>query len=79
MFDEISKLKTATSQDAVTLIEHSPYCFGKILDYLRLKRFSSIGLGKEPAPPIVCEHKKEMFEKVVKYYFPGESSDPILG
>ncbi len=79
LYDEISKLEKEASQDVVTLIEHSPYCFGKILDYLRMKRFSSMGLGNEPAPPIVCEHKKEMFEKVVKYYFPGESSDPILG
>jgi hypothetical protein len=77
--DAIGKLKKEASQDVVTLIEHSPYCFGKILDYLRLKRFSSMGLGKDPAPPIVCEHKKDMFEKVVKYYFPGVSSKSILG
>ena len=79
LLDAIGKLKKEASQDVVTLIEHSPYCFGKILDYLRMKRSSSVGLSKEPAPPIVCEHKKDMFEKVVKYYFPGDSSDPILG
>ena len=77
--DAIGKLKKETSKEVVTLIEHSPYCFGKILDHLRMKRFSSIGLGKEPAPPIVCEHKKEMFDKVLKYYFPGDSSNAILG
>ena len=33
LFDDIEKLKKA-SEDVVTLIEHSPYCFGKIFDYL---------------------------------------------
>ena len=79
LLDAIGKLKKEVSRDVVTLIEHSPYCFGKILDYLRMKRFSSIGLGNDPAPPIVCEHKKDIFQKVVKYYFPGESSKSILG
>ena len=79
VLDDIGKLMKEASQDVVTLIEHSPYCFGKILDYLRMKRFSSVGLGKEPAPPIVCEHKKDAFRKIVKYYFPGESSQSILG
>jgi len=36
--DEIKKLETNT-QDVATLIEHSPHCFCKILDYLRLKQF----------------------------------------
>ena len=35
LLEEIKKLKQA-SQDVSTLIEHSPYCFGKILDHLRL-------------------------------------------
>ena len=32
--DEISALKKTSSEGMETLIEHSPYCFGKILDYL---------------------------------------------
>ena len=36
LLDEINVLKRA-NQDHVTLIEHSPYCFGLIIDYLRLK------------------------------------------
>lgn len=36
LLDKISALKREASQGVVTLIEHSPYCFGKILDYLRL-------------------------------------------
>ena len=29
LFDEIKSLKEKVNQVAVTLIEHSPYCFGK--------------------------------------------------
>ena len=34
LLKEIDKLEEA-SRDNVTLIKHSPYCFGKMLDYLR--------------------------------------------
>jgi hypothetical protein len=79
ILDEIKTLKQA-SQEIVTLIEHSPYCFGKILDYLRLKRLHSLGLlGQGPTIPRVCDAQKIRFEKVVKYYFPGDSSKFILG
>ena len=77
--EEIETLKKA-SQDVATFVEHSPYCFGKILDYLRLKHMHSQGLAEaEPALPAVCETQKSRFEKVVKYYFPGDSSKFILG
>ncbi|KAL7494177.1 hypothetical protein ACHAWT_002900 [Skeletonema menzelii] len=79
LFDGIKSLKEKVNQTEVTLIEHSPYCFGKILDYLRLKRLQSINLAEEPALPTVCESQQTRFEKVVKYYFPGESSSFILG
>ncbi len=73
------KLLEQKSQDVSTLIEHSPYCFGKILDHLRLKRLQSINLAEEPAPPSVCESQQKRFEKVVKYYFPGKASAVMLG
>jgi len=80
LFDEISALKKSSSEDMVTLIEHSPYCFGKILDYLRMKYLHSIDLiDNEPALPTVCDDQKKRFAKVVKYYFPGESSSFVLG
>jgi hypothetical protein len=64
----------------VTLIEHSPYCFGKILDYLRLKRLHSLGLlAGEPTLPEVRVPQKKRFEKVVNYYFPGDAAMVILG
>jgi hypothetical protein len=79
LLKEIDKLEKA-SRDIVTLIEHSPYCFGKMLDYLRSKQLHSQGLlEKEPALPKVCDSQKNRFEKVVKYYFPGDAAKFILG
>ena len=79
LLEEIKTLKQA-SQDVATLIEHGPYCFGKILDYLRLKSLHSKGLVKEtPGLPKVCESQQSRFEKVVKYYYPGDSAKFILG
>jgi hypothetical protein len=64
----------------VTFIEHSPYCFGKIIDYLRMKENYSHGLvDSEPAYPHIRSGERGKFEKIVKYYFPGESSTFILG
>ena len=78
LLKEISLLER-TSRDFVTLIEHSPYCFGKILDYLRLKQLHLMGLIiNEPALPQVCDSQKNRFEKVVKYYFPGDAAKSIL-
>ncbi len=79
LMDEIKSLKKATSEDTVTLIEHSPYCFGKILDYLRLRRLHHDDFIDEPPLPSVSDDQKNRFEKVVRYYFPGESSEYILG
>lgn len=73
------KLLDEASEDTATLIEYSPYCFGKILDYLRLKRLHGIGLIDKPSLPAVCETQKKRFEKVVKYHFPGTCSKFILG
>ena len=78
LYDEIKQLKEA-SQHTATLIEHSPYCFGKIIDYLRLKHYHNLDLIDEPSQPVVCESQKKRFEKIVKYYFPGDSAKFILG
>jgi len=75
---EIKELEQDSNE--LTLIEHSPYCFGKILDYFRLIELHSQGLmSEEPALPKVQETQKRRFDKVVQYYFPGESSKYILG
>ena len=79
LLKEISSL-ARTSGDVVTFIEHSPYCFGKILDYLRLKRLHLLGLlVKEPGFLKVSDLQKNRFEKVVNYYFPGDAAKLILG
>ena len=79
LLKEIEKLDKA-SQEIVTLIEHSPYCFDKILNHLRLMQLDSIGLiVKEPTLPKVDESQKPRFEKVVKYYFPGNAAKIMLG
>lgn len=77
--DEISLLKKAANENKVTHIDHSPYCFGKILDYLRMKQLHSANLAKAPNPPSVKISQKRTFETVVDYYFPGDSSKFILG
>jgi hypothetical protein len=79
LMKEIEKLNKA-SQDIVTLIEHSPNCIDKILNHLRLMQLHSIGLiDKEPRRPEVDESQKQRFEKVVKYYFPGDVAKIMLG
>ncbi|KAL7550410.1 hypothetical protein ACHAWF_013653 [Thalassiosira exigua] len=72
---EIESLRRAS----YVLIEHSPYCFGKILDCLRSKHLHSLGLANEPVLPQVCDSQKRRFEKVVEYYFPGDCAEFILG
>mmetsp|Transcript_21002 Transcript_21002/g.41908 ORF Transcript_21002/g.41908 Transcript_21002/m.41908 type:complete len:592 (+) Transcript_21002:58-1833(+) len=79
LLEEIGAMKEKVNKEAVTLIEHSPYCFGKILDFLRLKHLNSLELTGVPALPSVCEHKRGMFETVVRYYFPGDCSTLVLG
>lgn len=64
----------------VTFIEHSPYCFGKIIDYLRMKENHSNALvDSEPDYPTVRTGEKGKFEKIARYYFPGDTSAFVLG
>jgi hypothetical protein len=73
-------LKEIEKLDKGLLIEYSPYCFDKILNHLRLMQLHSIGLiDKEPSLPEVDESQKQRFEKVVKYYFPGDVAKIMLG
>jgi len=75
---EIEALVKA-SQDVVSVIDHCPYCFGKIFDFLRLKQLYAQGLAQQPALPDVPKSQKERFEKVVNFYFPGDAAKHILG
>jgi hypothetical protein len=76
---EVKKLERAHG-DAAVLIEHSPYCFEKIIDHLRLESLFVKGLVKtKPGMPNVKGSEKSRFEKVVKHYFPGDSSKALIG
>ena len=50
-----------------------------MLDYLRIKNLHSLGLAEEPDFPVVSDLQRSRFEKVVKYYFPGDSAKYVLG
>ena len=55
--------------DDAVFIEQPTYAFLKLIDQLRL-----IGMGghdNPPPPPMVAQHEREIFERVVRYYFPG--------
>jgi len=65
------------NQNRPIFIDHDPYCFGKILDQLRLKVMSKEGY-KPLAWSDIKESKQEAFEKSVDYYFPGELSELIV-
>ncbi|EJK74285.1 hypothetical protein THAOC_04047 [Thalassiosira oceanica] len=75
--NQITDLRKA-SEDSASLIEHSPYCFGKILDYLRTKRLHSLNLIDKVQCPVVYDSQKERFEKVVRYFFPGSQVDEFI-
>jgi hypothetical protein len=79
ILSEIKKLERAQGDTAI-LIEHAPYCFEKIIDHFRLESMFTKGLIKnKPGLPVVRDSEKIRFEKVVEYYFPGDSSQLLLG
>jgi len=74
LLDEIKKLEKA-SGDRATLIEHSPYCFGKILDHLRLEASFTKGLVKSKhGLPMIRDCEKGRYQTVLDHLFPGGSS-----
>uniref|UniRef100_A0A6U3TM16 TLDc domain-containing protein n=1 Tax=Ditylum brightwellii TaxID=49249 RepID=A0A6U3TM16_9STRA len=76
VFKDIKALQRK-SQIYPIFIDHSPYCFGKIIDQLRLKVMS-----KEEYQPLSILHIKKVdrkaFIETVEYYFPGELAQLIL-
>jgi hypothetical protein len=77
-------LKEIEKLDKGLLIEHSPYCFDTILNHLLLMQLHSIGLivkelSLSLSLPEVDESQKQRFEKVVKYYFPGDVAKIVFG
>lgn len=79
ILSEIEKLKRSGGETAI-LVEHSPYCFERIIDHLRVESMFLKGLTQsKPGLPVVRGSEKSRFEKVVKHYFPGDSSKSFLG
>ena len=62
-----------SDSDDGALIDHSSYCFGKIIDQMRLKRMFPAGMQCLERPEVV-PHERSSFERIVKYYFPGQES-----
>mmetsp|Transcript_9232 Transcript_9232/g.18874 ORF Transcript_9232/g.18874 Transcript_9232/m.18874 type:complete len:257 (+) Transcript_9232:364-1134(+) len=74
----IQKLKNSARGDVV-LVEESAYCFGKMIDQLRLRAMCGTD-DEQPPEPEIREPDKKRFKRIVEYYFPGdEASSFILG
>jgi len=58
------------SDDEYVQIDFSAYCFGKIIDHLRICALAG-GLEANMPGPVVRDDQKENFTQLVKYYFPG--------
>mmetsp|Transcript_12077 Transcript_12077/g.18622 ORF Transcript_12077/g.18622 Transcript_12077/m.18622 type:complete len:746 (+) Transcript_12077:170-2407(+) len=64
------------------IVEHSSYCFGKILDHLRYLAFYRSKEEEDtrelPVPlPVVRKSEQKRFQHMVEYYFPCETSSFI--
>ncbi len=79
LLKEISSLER-TSRDFVTLIEHGPLSLWQDFGLPSPEAVSFAGglIIDESALPRVCDSQKNRFEKVVKYYFPGDAAKSIL-
>ena len=64
LLKEISSLRTKA-----IFVDHNPYCFGKILDTLRLRLMGQS--ENNLATLYIQESHRERFNKLVDYYFPG--------
>ena len=74
LVEAIQKLRDEAVEGSATFIEHSEYCFGKIIDQLRLRAISAVlDDVPKPKPPEIREPDKKRFKRIVEYYFPSES------
>eukprot|EP00586_Coscinodiscus_wailesii_P010113 CAMPEP_0172490414 /NCGR_PEP_ID=MMETSP1066-20121228/20820_1 /TAXON_ID=671091 /ORGANISM="Coscinodiscus wailesii, Strain CCMP2513" /LENGTH=605 /DNA_ID=CAMNT_0013258867 /DNA_START=47 /DNA_END=1864 /DNA_ORIENTATION=+ len=61
-----------------SFIGHSDYCFGKLLDRLRLQAMCQEYAIPLPSP-CIREPELKRFKKIVQFYFPGELAACIMG
>jgi len=72
--EEIKELRKGDHSRGV-LIEQSPYCFGKILDQLRLRAMCNAVQDSPPLPPpIIGKPYQKRFKRIVEYYFPNDAA-----
>lgn len=74
---EIEVLRQSCKPSPV-FVEHSAYCFGKVIDQLRIAAMQQLLDTPLPAPQ-VRSYERKRFKTIVEYYFPGESADFIMG
>lgn len=79
LVESIQKLRDEEAEGDITFIEHSAYCFGKIIDHMRLIAMNSALGVPAPSPPTVKEAEMKRFKRIVEFYFPTESSAQFLG
>lgn len=66
------------SDDGCVSIDFSAYCFGKVVDHLRLLAIAREGDRSALAPPQVRADQRDNFARLVRYYFPGQE-DTFIG
>ena len=69
----IQKLRCEEEDNSNTLIEHSDYCIGKIIDHMRLKAMEDLDIPV-PRPPEIRRADRERFRRIVEYYFPTQEA-----
>ena len=71
LLKEIANLCREKKSEAV-FMDRDTYCFGKILDTLRIRAMCQ---SEDTMPPVyIHESHQGRFDKIVDYYFPGESA-----
>lgn len=73
----VQKLRTEDPKECAMVIKHNSYCFGKVIDHMRLKAMSCLDVP-DPGPPEIREPHRKRFKQTVEYYFP-ESAKEFLG
>ena len=74
LMKEVKELRKEGNPRESFLIEQSAYCFGKILDHLRLRAMSHTLQDLAPLPPpVIREPYRKRFKRIVEFYFPGDS------
>ena len=78
LLDEIHELGEKSTDDS-PFVEHNPYVFGKLLDFLRMRRLHKEGLIQQLPFPSVKASQQGRFSQLIEYYFPGDAKELVTG